>query len=65
MKSEVIALTSFVTDGQTDGRTPSIYMSPNGFAMAGDNNYVFSFDGFKDNLFSQNQLYNFNVLNLR
>ena len=28
MKSEVIALTSFVTDGRTDGRTPSILMSP-------------------------------------
>ena len=30
MKSEVIALTSFVTDGRTDGRTPSISMSPPG-----------------------------------
>ena len=28
MKSEVIALTSFVTDGRTDARTPIIYMSP-------------------------------------
>ena len=35
-KSEVIAVTSFVTDG---ARTPSISMTPpppNGFAMAGD-----------------------------
>ena len=39
MKSEVIALTSFVmearTHRQTHGRTPSISMSPE--AMAGDN----------------------------
>ena len=51
MKSEVIALTSFVTDGRThtdgrtdgrtdvrtDGRLAFIYQH-NGFAMAGDNN---------------------------
>ena len=41
MKSEVITLTSFVTDARTDGRTPSISMPPPppyGFAMAGVNN---------------------------
>ena len=40
MKSEVIALTSFVMDGRTDGRThwrlAFLCPPPNGFAMAGD-----------------------------
>ena len=40
MKSEVIALTSFVKDGRTDAQTDAehFYVPPNGFAMAGDNN---------------------------
>ena len=39
MKYEVIALTSFVTDGRTDGRTPSILMSPQWLRHGGRQKY--------------------------
>ena len=48
MQSEVIALTSFETDGRTDGRLAFLCPPPpNGFAMAGDKNILkLSFQNF-------------------